>query len=80
MSAERRSFLGDRKREKEEHLQSAFEREKEAKKKETQTIRASVYAAEVIEDVKYTERHKSAMAALDKIIHVYEKYKHLENE
>ena len=76
----RRGFLEGRKREKEEHLQGAFEREKEEKKKESVTIRASVYAAEIIEDVKYTERHKSAMAALDKIIHVYEKYKHLENE
>jgi len=80
MTNSRRSLLEGRKREREEHLQDPFNHEKEAKKKEARTIRASVYAAEAIEDVKYTERHRSAMAALDKIIHVYEKYKHLENE
>ena len=72
----RRSFLHERKREKESHLQDPFNQEK----KESRTIRASVYAAQVVEDVKYTERHKSATAALDKIIQVYEKYKHLEKE
>lgn len=76
----RRSFLHERKREKESHLQDPFNQEKKVEKKESRTLRASVYAAQVVEDVKYTERHKSATAALDKIIQVYEKYKHLEKE
>ncbi len=76
---QRRSFLKDRKREKEDHLQQAFERDlHKEKQKESTTIRASMRAAEVIEDLKYTKRKKSALAALDEIIDVYLKYKHME--
>jgi len=77
---QQRSFLKDRIREKEDHLQQAFEREKEDKHKESTTIRASLYAAEAIEDLKYTKRYKSAMAALDEIVRIYELHKDDENQ
>ena len=79
---QRRSFLKDRKREKEDHLQQAFDREgvHKEKQKDSTTIRASIRAAEVIEDLKYTKRKKSALAALDEIIDVYLKYKDKEIE
>ena len=61
------------------HFQDEVSRKPELKSKnESTTIRASIRAAEVIEDLKYTKRKKSALAALDEIIDVYLKYKHME--
>lgn len=50
------------------------------KEKDTTTVRVSVEANEVIKDLKYSVRYTSDMQAVDEIIRIYKKYKHLEEQ
>ena len=50
------------------------------KDKDSTTLRVSMDAAEVVKDLKYSVRYKSDMQAVDEIIRIYKKYKHLEEQ
>lgn len=73
----RRGLLADRKREKEAHLQGAFDLNAAQKKKSDgfTAVRVSDKAMEVIDDVYFEERLKRKADAVDRIIEVYLKHK-----